>query len=309
MSPTHRSRCQHLLGACAVAASLGGLILPASPAQAQDDAAPPAAANTSDDSVDALVQQGIDRRRAGQDEEALRAFEAAEAKDPESVRVHVHLAATHQALGHWLQADRYLQGVLARADDPYVRRHRQTLEKAVEFVAHHIGSIEVGGSPRGAEVRIDGRQLGVLPLAATKLAVGAYQLEVSQPGHYPVRRPVVVSEGGVLRESVELAPVVEPASAPAPTRLTSTPLAGDAPAADRAAGSPRWLSWTLTGLATGAAVTTGVAFALRERHATRWNSDDCQQVGRLRGELCPDEHAAVTRCGITWAGAACAGSF
>jgi hypothetical protein len=343
MRSTHRSLRRAAL-ALGIAAASGALTLASAPASAQARAAE---ASDAQGGVEALVQRGIELRRDGQDEEALRAFEAAEAKDPSSVRVRVHLAATHQALGHWLQADTYLEQVLRAEDDPYVRRHRQTLEKAAEFVARHVGSLEVSGSPEGAEVRIDGRQMGVLPLASPlRLAVGSYQLEVARPGYYPARRPVVIGERAAVRESVELAR--RPAEPAAAAPMVASRGSRDAPADDRADGPPRWLSWTLTGLATGAALTTGVAFALREAHADRWNSDDCQELGRVRGEVCPGElargrdaervgyvsgvatlllgagavvswsmerpaalasSAKVTRCGVSWAGAACEGSF
>jgi hypothetical protein len=263
-------------------------VLGVAPAQAQAEG--PDEVSAPRPAVEALIQQGIELRRAGKDDEALQIFQEAERQSPQSVRVRVHLAATHQALGHWMEADTYLQGVLSEADDPYVRRHRSTLEKAAEFVGHHIGSIEISGGPDGAEVRLDGRRLGEIPLAAAaRVPVGSYQLEVSLSGHYDVRRPVVITDRGVVREAVQLVPIPPRASPSASAVRLET---GARPPLDQhETGSPRWLSWTLTGLATGAAVTTGVAFALRERHASRWNSDDCQQVGRLRGDVCPNELA------------------
>jgi len=289
-----------------------------------------------------LLEQGMALRRLGKDEEALRAFEEAAALDPESTRVRVHLAATQQALGHWAEAETLLREVLQEPADPYVHRHRATLERALDFVARHLGGLLVAGQPVGAVVRVDGRSLGSLPLSeALRLPVGSYQLDVLRAGYYPVHRSVSITAGGVLRESVELTPVPAAAAPSAPGAVAG----GQAPAAS---GSPTWLSWTLTGLATGAAVTTGVALAVRNQHASRWNSPACLESGRRRGEVCaaeldagksaerlaygggiasvllaagavlswtwwapetPDAGLAWTGCSLTWRAGACSASF
>ena len=77
--------------------------------------------------ADGFVAEGIELRARGKDNEALRAFQRAAAIAPDSVRVQVHLATVHQALGHWLLADEYLSGALARQNHPYVNLHRQVL--------------------------------------------------------------------------------------------------------------------------------------------------------------------------------------
>lgn len=234
-------------------------------------------------SLDALVEQGMQLRRQGDNEAALQVFRAAEAIEPTSSRIRVHLAATHQALGNWVEADRHLAELLQVTDDPYIERHRETLQRAAEFVAGHVGTLEVAGGPPGAEVRLSGRRLGVLPLSEPpRVAVGTYELEVTLRGHYALRRPVVIGARSVTRESVQLVPVE--AAAPASPSVAPT-----AVEPDRGWSSPRWLSWSLTGLAAGAAATTAVAFVLRERHAERWNSDDCLVSGRTRGDVCRDE--------------------
>lgn len=342
-SRSRRSRRLALALSCALGgATVGGVALAPRSAQAQDKADTEAAQNPE---VEALVQRGIELRRAGKDEEALGAFQEAEKLAPTVVRTRVHLAATHQALGHWLDADEYLRGVLSEPEDPYVERHRATLERALEYVDRHIGELEVSGAPAGATVRLNGRELGTLPLSrAVRVPVGTYELEVSREGYYEARRPVVLTSRGVVREAVDLAPAPQaPAAstAPNPARTAST--------ADSGAGSPRWLSWTLTGLAVGAGATTTVALLLREKHASNWNSNDCLQQGFSRGDVCRDEldsgrtaeriayvsgvatalfaagaivswsldgpeeatasAALETRCGLTFGGATCKGSF
>lgn len=222
-------------------------------------------------------------RREGKDEAALSAFEEATTLDPESARARVHLAAAHQALGHWPEADALLAELLQQTDEAYVQRHQATLLRAQEFVGRHLGTLLLAGQPEGAEVKVDGRSLGKLPLTkALRLAVGSYQLEVTRPGYYPLQRPIHIGAGGTLRESVALAPLAEAAPL--------APLAREsAAAAPSSLAAPRWLAWSLTGLAAGGAVATGVAWGVRNHHAAHWNSDDCLQPGRRRGEVCAGE--------------------
>jgi len=258
------------------------LVAPALRAQPRPDARA-----TSLSRSETLIEQGMELRQSGQEEAALPLFEEAAALEPESVRARVHLAATHQALGHWLEADALLAEVLDVSDDPYLERHRATLERAAEFVGRHLGSLMLSGQPAGAEVRLDGRKLGALPLPdAVRVPVGSYQLEVLSEGYYPLRRPVVISSGAVLREAVALAPL------PADSGATVADGAGSgrgSESAGKGGGSPAWLSWTLTGLTAGAAITTGVALVVRNHHASEWNSADCLQPGRARGEVCGAE--------------------
>ncbi len=245
------------------------------PAPASPDGASEAAAGSRSG---ALIEQGMQLRREGKDEAALAAFEEASVLAPESVRARVHLAAAHQALGHWLEADALLAELLQQQpDDPYVQRHHATLLRAQEFVGRQLGTLLLAGQPAGALVKVNGRELGTLPLARpARLAVGSYQLEVTLPGYYPLQRPINVAPGSILRESVELAPLPGAAAAAAPASVVAAePLA------------PRWLAWTLTGLAAGGALATGVAWGVRNHHASRWNSDACLAPGRVRGEVCP----------------------
>lgn len=242
------------------------------------------AAMEADADSDPLMQRGIELRRAGRDSEALEVFQSALERTPTSTRVRVHLAATHQALGQWLEAEQNLSLVLSEADDPYIRRHRATLEKAYDFVGRRLGSLDVVGEPAGAEVVLSGRRLGELPLSEpARVPVGSYVLEVRKAGYFAVTRPISIASRSLLRESVELGAE----DAPVPDWIVSRE--PGAPGLDTSAGSPRWLTWTLAGLGAGAALTAGVTFAIREQHASRWNSADCLLPGRTRGQVCSSE--------------------
>jgi len=110
-----------------------------------------------------------------------------------------------------------------------------------------------------------------------------------------------------------------------------------------------WLTVTLTGLATSAAVIAGASWWVRERHAERWNSTRCLAADRPREDVCGAElnageaagrvavgsavvsgllftgaavsfivhlgteanrsGVALARCGAQWASVGCSGTF
>jgi hypothetical protein len=240
-----------------------------------------------DPDADRFVAEGIELRAQGKDSEALRAFQSAEAIDPDSVRVQIHLATVYQALGNWLLADEYLSKALARQNHPYVNRHRRTLEDAKRVIDANIGRLEIEGEPAGAEVRLNGRLMGTLPLAeAIKTTVGSYQLEVRLEGHYPVQRPLVITGGSLVRESVHLEPLPSDFRAEGQGRLTASEMTDSIDDS----GAPPWLTWTLAGAAGVAGAVTVGAVALREMHAGRWNDNTrCLEVERSRAEVCGGE--------------------
>lgn len=248
---------------------------------------PPAMATLTEAEIEPIVQQGIELRRSGRDADALAMFEEALARAPGSTRLSVHLAATHQALGQWVEAERHLGRVLREVDDPYIRRHRATLEHAYAFVEGRLGSLDVVGQPEGAELLLSGRGIGQLPLdAPVRVPIGSYLLEVRKEGFHSVSRPIAIGSGALLRESVTLG---ERRGATPASRASSASSAPAAPEDEGAGGSTSWLTWTLAGTGIGAAAVSVVAFGIREQHALRWNGSECLRPGLTRGQVCADE--------------------
>jgi hypothetical protein len=249
--------------------------------------------------VERLVASAISLRAEGKDREALAVLHRAAQMDPHSLRVKVHLANVYQALGEWLLADDFLRQALAAPQHPYIQRHRQALAEARSVIDDHLGKLEVVGEPTGAEVRLNGRHIGTLPLSEpVPVTVGSYTLEVRMAGHYTVSRPLSISARDHVRESIRL----EPRTPDEGLRLS--PAAGTGATAPGLSAEPpdrRWLTWTLAGLGAAAAATTVGAFIYREEHAERWNDDArCVSPQRTRAELCGSERDKV-EAGDAWA--------
>jgi tetratricopeptide (TPR) repeat protein len=233
--------------------------------------------------VNAAVKRGIELRREGKDEEALEVFRDALAHAPTSNRIRVQLATALQALGRWQEAQRYLRQAIQHTEDPYIARHYAELNQALDYVSDRLGTIEIRGTPPGADVFLSGRRIGALPLEPLVVPTGSYVLEVRLDGYYPAVRALTVSARGFHRERLELLPLAvapSPLPAPAPGRAA-------APSHDTRASTPsnRWI-WALAGTGAASGVAAIVAVILRERYASRWNSDDCLAGQRTRGENC-----------------------
>ena len=196
--------------AAAVVAALGGTVQAADP--------------------DALIKQGVELRRKGDDEGALRLFEQAYAlrKSPLAA---AQVGFAEQALGSWGQADQRLREALASPGDPWISKHRGAIEESLKTISRHIGHIEISGSPAGAEVRVDGELVGRLPLDRVISATGGnVAVEVRASGFLPILRATSVSPGQLTRERFQLQPLApQGAVAAEPERAPAT--ASRAPAA------------------------------------------------------------------------------
>lgn len=247
-----------------------------------------------------LLRQGVELRSHGRDAEALEVFRRAWERS-HSPRAQAQVALAEQALGRWLEAEEHLTAALTATGDPWVARTRPVLEQALGVIRQHLGRLEVEGNVPGAAVRVDGREVGTLPLRApVRLRAGDVTLEVSAPGYYPVSRRVTIPPDAAARELVELArraaetPAATPAPRPVaqPSTTVVAPARAPAPHSEPPAGAAqRTAGWALGGAAVlliaGGAVMLPVGNATMEQY----NDDDrCTPPGGgTREQTCSDD--------------------
>ena len=138
--------------------------------------------------------------------------------------------------------------------------------------------------------------LGAPGAVSTASVAGTYRMaasvEVSAPGHLPIRRSIVVAPGSLARESVTLL------GADAWTLGSLAPTDAAAVPAGREPGSTqRVLAWAAAG---GAVLGLGVgvaALVVRNDAAARWNSNACLVGGQTRQHNCGDEESTATTAG------------
>jgi hypothetical protein len=253
---------------------LGPLLQPAGRALAAEPGVDTPAGTESEPPIDDAVRRGIALRRSGDDEAALDLFLDLEKRAPNSVRVLLHVSTAALAVGKWVMAYNYLEKASSHPDDLYYRRHLVVVESLSRTIGERVGRFRVRGTPAGAEVRLNGDLVGTLPMDVGKaVETGAYTLDVSKPGYYPLRRPITVTGHGTLtQEAVELRELKPlPMSSTGPDPTSSAPLVDSA----RLRAGPRgqWMTWALTGGAVFAAASSGVAFAIREGKVDEWNDN------------------------------------
>jgi hypothetical protein len=216
----------------------------------------PASAAPAAESPEALIDRGLNLRRQGKPTEALELFERANAEAP-SARAIAQVGLAEMSLHRWIDADTHITAALSRHDSDWIEnpKTRETLQKALADVGRHLGRLRIEGTS-GAEITIEGRLVGRLPLAGS-VAVnpGAIRIRATAPGHQPFDVDVVATAGEEIVAKTELVPI--PVAVPPLGPQSLPPPAPASPPEDH-----RWRQWTGTALvgAGVASVAVGVAW-------------------------------------------------
>lgn len=280
----------------------------------------PVARAASDDTIaDGAIRRGVELRKLGKDPEALEEFRKAyaAAKTPRAL---AQIGLAEQALGRWVDAESDLESAVASKSDPWIRKNAATLNGALEVIRRHLGSLDVIG-PEGADLRVDGRAAGTLPLARpARVPIGTLTVELRKTGFFPATRPITIAAGELTRESIDLQPVAAATPAappPPPRRALPPPISGAAgnppetlppdypphggPSVKDAGGDAggggvhRTLAWTAAvGALVGGAAGVG-ALLYRSSKVTNANDLNCH-VDDANGTVNPDVAANAPRC-------------
>jgi hypothetical protein len=238
------------------------------------------------DDADGLIKQGVELRRAGKDQAALEQFRRAYDLEP-TPRALAQMGLAEQALGRWVDGEAHLARALEAAQDPWIGKYRATLEGSRAEMGKHLGSLSVTGGPAGAELRLDGRPAGTLPLRRTlRLPLGTFSLEASVEGRVVVARAVNIVAGITTHE--DLSPAAPPSNVtPAPPVAAAPPAASVATSEVRArdeatpgAGTERRpLAWIAAGGAVAFAGAGAALLYLGNRSASEYGTcttGDCE---------------------------------
>jgi hypothetical protein len=238
--------------------------------------------------VERLVQEGIRLRREGSDSRALPLFQRAHdlAHTP---RTAAQLGLVEFALGYSVNAATHLSQGLAASNDPWIHANRLALEQALSEVQARIGEVEVAGTPAGADVRLNGKSVGRLPLPnPIPSDQGPMTVELRAPGYVTGSKSVYVTGGKRTLVRLELDrernfTAVPPTTASEVTHVDSTSnpttSATAPPSATRSI-----LGWTLVGTGTASAATGGILL-LTAKNCAPMPGYECihQPVSRVPG--------------------------
>jgi hypothetical protein len=166
------------------------------------------------DSEDALIHHGIELRKQGNDREALQEMQRAYAIR-RAPRAAAQLGFAEQALALWPDAEEHVHEALAATSDPWVRKNRTTIEAALATIRAHVGRIQIDGGEPGAQVTVNGRIVGSLPLRdSVPVNAGPVDVEVRAAGYAPALKTVNVPAGELMRVSFTLQPAAEASAQP-----------------------------------------------------------------------------------------------
>jgi hypothetical protein len=180
------------------------------------------------------------------------------------------------ALGRWADAASHLEeGLAAAATDPWIQKNDKVLRESLDRVLDQFGTLQVIGSPSGAEVVVEGRLLGTVPMnQPARVRVGDCKFEVRAPGYASVTRAVTIDSNVPRRETVELSGA-SPSADPQTTVVRRSEPHPPPPEPDVPSGDGRSHLRTV-GIILGAgglaAVATGVGFGFAARSAGENNS-------------------------------------
>ena len=243
----------------------------------------PSVAFAEDPESEALITKGIELREQGKDDDALAMFKKALAKSP-SPRARAQVALAEQALGLWVAAESDLVAALAAGGDPWITKNRSALEGALAVVRRHLGSLEVRGTPDGAEALLDGVVLGTIPTPAPfRVEAGRRTLELRAKGYHSTARTIEVPAGGVARETMALVALPPETAGPASAgRATGGAFTGTE--SDPGA-TQRILGWALVGAGGALAITGVVSVFVRKGIVDDYNVQ-CPGLGAAQTPAC-----------------------
>jgi hypothetical protein len=219
-----------------------------------------------DPATESLIRRGVELRKADRNEDALDMFQKAHALTP-SGRTLAQMGLAEFSLKRFVDAENHLAAALT-TDLPWVVHNRAPLEQALASVRSHVAIVDIVG-PDGAEVAVNGRSVGRLPLLEpVHIAEGSIRIEGTAPNHQPSALDVTVAGGRGFKVTLDLSPITPALPAQLAQLLPAGPQSAAARTAD--ASSAGWRPWAEGGLlaASAVAITAGVIWLAVDNDST-----------------------------------------
>jgi hypothetical protein len=160
---------------------------------------------------EALIRQGVEMRRRGDDLKAHGYFQRAYdlARTP---RVAAQLGFADLAIADNLAAEQHLSEAL-RSIDPWVAQNRTLIETSRDKARKSLGVVTLRGAPDKTTVEVANHPAIPLPADATVwVPAGGAELRFAAPNREPWTRQVTVATGATATLEVEAPPARPPAA-------------------------------------------------------------------------------------------------
>lgn len=165
--------------------------------------------------------------RGTQPEEALAVYRRLH-EQGHAPRALVQMGQLEAQLGRWVLADEHLSAALAVTGDPWIDPRRIAVESNLAEVRRHVSEFTVVANIPGTHLRLNGQDLGTLPLArAPRIAVGQVVIDLDAEGYEHLRETAQATPGrsrvelSLVPRRVVAAQVLLPALAATPTPAAS----------------------------------------------------------------------------------------
>jgi len=232
--------------------------------------------------IEALIAKGNELRRAGTPGPALPYFRHAYELQ-RTPRTTAQLGLCELAAGYPVEAEEHLAAALQSPNDPSIVKYRQMLADSLKTARSQIGELAIQGSPAGAEVVIDGRVVGALPLhAPVKVVARNTEVVVRARGHAEHTEMVPIASGQRHDLTVNLESTEKPIETKGqvlikPLKPTAVDPPPKPPGTDdprRGASGARTAAWVTAGAAVAAAG-TGLVLNLASNSKSSSFDADC----------------------------------
>jgi hypothetical protein len=155
-----------------------------------------------DEEPEALIRQGNEMRRGGDNARAFGYFKRAYdiGHTPRSA---AQLGLVEQALGHFVDSERHLSEALGAAD-PWVDANRTALDNSREKARAHLGKLDLRGARAGTTIEVDGGPAMAVPSDGIVWAKpGETTVRVAPPGRAMIVKQISVSAGASVVIAIE----------------------------------------------------------------------------------------------------------
>jgi tetratricopeptide (TPR) repeat protein len=172
-----------------------------------------------------LIEEGVALETAGDKAGALGKYQQAESVQS-TARGLGQRGLVEEQLGELPDAELHIKASIALKKDKWVRKNKPKLNKALRRIGKQLADLEITGEPQGAEVLVNERVAGTLPIIGiVRAQIGSVTVQARKSGYAMFEETFDLPKKGkrTVVVSMEQAPVPVPVVVPPPVAQPAEP--------------------------------------------------------------------------------------